>query len=260
MAEDLHQANPVGRFTGLSSDYASHRPTYPDAAIDFVVARAGLGPSSLVVDVGSGTGIASRLFARRGLRVVGIEPNDEMRAQADAEPLPPPWPSPSYRCGRAEATGLPDACANLVLAAQSFHWFEPSVALAEFRRLLVPGGWVALLWYERDESDPCTTAFGAALRTAPDAARVEGPRMRAGEVLADSPHFEAAERAVFPHQQQLDRAGLLGRGFSVSYAPREPAAAEAFRAVLGAVFERFQREGLVTLCYDTTVHLARRRA
>src|SRR5947207_1707846 len=88
-------------------------------------------------------------------------------------------------------SGLAGGCADLVLAAQAFHWFEPSVALTEFRRILKPGGWVALLWYERDESDPGTAAFGATLRTAPDAARVEGPRMRAGEALADSPHVEA---------------------------------------------------------------------
>ncbi|MBI1916108.1 MAG: class I SAM-dependent methyltransferase [Planctomycetes bacterium] len=260
MVEDLHRANPVGRFSGLAGDYAAHRPVYPDEAIDFIVARAGLGPSLLVVDIGAGTGISTRLFARRGLRVVGIEPNDEMRTQAEAESLPPPLASPTYRPGRAEATGLPDACAHLVLAAQAFHWFEPSAALGEFRRILKPDGWVALLWYERDESELCTAAFGATLRTAPDAARVEGPRMRAGEALADSPHVETVERAVFPHRQQLHRAGLLGRAFSVSYAPREPDAVEVFATALDAVFNRFQQDGFVTLHYHTTVHLARRRA
>src|SRR5207247_1259980 len=158
MVEELHRANPVGRFSGLASDYAAHRPVYPDEAIDFVVARADLGPLALIVDIGAGTGISSRLFARRGLQVVGIEPNDEMRAQAD------------------------------------------------------------------------------------------------------SPHVEAVERIVFAHRQQLDRTGLLGRAFSVSYAPREPSAVEAFTATLDAVFDRFQQNGFVTLHYHTTVHLARRRA
>jgi len=260
MVDELHQANPVGRFSGLVSDYAAHRPVYPDEAIDFVVARTGLGPLSLVVDVGAGTGISSRLFAQHGFQVIGIEPNDEMRVQAQVESLPPPLASPAYRPGRAETTGLPDACADLVLAAQAFHWFEPSAALAEFRRILKPNGWVALLWYERDESDPATAAFGAAMRTAPDAVRVEGPRMRAGEALADSPHVESVEQSVFPHRQRHDRAGLLGRAFSASYAPRESDAAEPFKAALDAVFDRFQQNGLVTLHYHTTVHLARRRA
>src|SRR5207249_1618797 len=118
MAEDLHRLDPVDRFRGLAGGYAAHRPDYPDASVDFILTRAGLTSRSRVVDVGSGTGISSRLFARRGFPVVGIEPNDEMRARAEAELLPPPFPPPSYRPGRAEATGLPDATAGLVLAAQ----------------------------------------------------------------------------------------------------------------------------------------------
>src|SRR5262249_21434403 len=117
----------------------------------------------------------------------------------------------------------------------------------------------ALVWYERDETDACTAAFGAVVRSAPDAGRVEGPRQQAGASLARSLLFTDAESRVFAHRQALDRAGLRGRAFSASYAPREPAAAEAFAAALDAVFDRFQQGGLVTLCYETTVHLARRR-
>jgi SAM-dependent methyltransferase len=259
MADELHRLDPVGRFRGLAGDYAAHRPDYPDAAVDFILARAGLTSGSVVVDVGAGTGISSRLFARRGLAVIGVEPNDEMRARAEtAGPLPPPLLTPCYRPGRGEATGLPDASADLVLAAQAFHWFEPSAALAEFHRILRPGGWAALLWYERDESHPAAAAYGAVLRTAPDAERVEGPRQRAGEALLHSSLFEAAEKVAFPHHQRLDRAGLLGRALSTSYAPRRPDAAEAFAAAVGDVFDRFQEDGLVTLHYLTTVYLARR--
>src|SRR5947208_450110 len=109
---DLHHDDPLGRFTGLAGDYARHRPQYPAAAVDFIISRAGLGPQSLVVDVGAGTGISTRLFARRGLRVVGVEPNDDMRRRAQAEPPPPGVPAPTYRAGRAEGTGLPDGCAG----------------------------------------------------------------------------------------------------------------------------------------------------
>src|SRR5215469_5985255 len=129
------QFDPLGRFTGLAGDYARHRPEYPEAAIAFIMTRAGLTSQAVVVDVGSGTGISSRLFALRGLMVIGIEPNDDMRRQAEAEPFAGTQP-PTYRAGRAEATGLPDGIADLVLSAQAFHWFEPAPALAEFRRIL----------------------------------------------------------------------------------------------------------------------------
>ena len=81
---ELSSLNPTVRFTGLAGTYAKYRPSYPAHGIEFVMARCGLRSQSLLVDVGCGTGIASRLFAARGIKVVGIEPNTEMRA-------PPPW-------------------------------------------------------------------------------------------------------------------------------------------------------------------------
>jgi SAM-dependent methyltransferase len=255
---DLFGMNPTGRFSGLAAVYARCRPDYPDAALAFVLERCRLAPGAALVDVGSGTGISARLFARRGLRVLGIEPNADMRRQADAEPLPPDVPVPLYRPGTAEATGLTDGCADAVLAAQAFHWFEPQAALREFHRLLKPEGWVALLWNERDDSDPFTAAYSAVIRTAPDTAAVEGPRGRAGVALLESDLFQDARRDVFGHAQELVEEGVLGRAFSASYAPREPAQAEAFAAGLRAVFARFQQQGRVALRYETSVYTARR--
>ncbi len=257
---ELTNLNPTGRFSGLASLYAKCRPDYPPEAIDFIVTRCGLGPQALLVDVGCGTGISARLVAGRGLPVLGIEPNADMRARAESEPPPPDCPTPRYQDGRAEATGLPDGCADVVLAAQAFHWFAPAAALAEFARILKPGGWVALVWNERDETDPFTAAYGAAVRATRHAAAVEGPRGRAGEVLLHDPRFEGGERVVFGHAQVVDQDGLLGRAFSASYAPREPAEAEAFAAALRDVFARFQRDGRVVVRYETAVYLARRRA
>jgi SAM-dependent methyltransferase len=256
---DVSRYNPTGRFSGLADLYARHRPGYPDEAIDLVVSYCRLGSDTLLVDVGCGTGIASRTFAARGVPVLGIEPNDEMRARAEAEPAPAGGPPPRFLAGRAEATGLPDGCAAAVLAAQAFHWFDALAALREFHRILRPGGGVALMSNERDESDPATAAYGRVLLTGPDAAVVEAPRSRSGEPLLASPLFTEGQRVVLRHRQEMDEEGLLGRAFSVSYAPREPAAAAAFADALRAVFAAHQRQGRFVLHYETTVYLARRR-
>jgi SAM-dependent methyltransferase len=256
---ELSSCNPTGRFTGLADLYAKYRPSYPDAALDLIVSRGRLGPASLLVDVGSGTGISARLFARRGIPVLGIEPNAEMRARAEAEPLPPDVPRPRYCEGRAEATGLADGVVDVVLAAQAFHWFDPGPTLAEFQRILQRDGWVALLGNERDESDPFTAAYGAVMRTSPEAAKVELPRARAGDPLLVSDRFQDAERLTFVNEQRLDEEGLLGRTMSASYVVREGEAGRAFAQAVRDVFARFQQGGQVVLRYETSLYLARRR-
>ncbi|HVS37790.1 MAG TPA: hypothetical protein VMS17_19690, partial [Gemmataceae bacterium] len=129
----------------------------------------------------------------------------------------------------------------------------------EFHRILRPGGWVALMWNERDDADPCTAAYTAVVRTAPDNAAVEGSRGQAGEPLLTSALFTEASRTVFHNQQELDEEGVLGRSFSASWAPREPAAAEAFAEALRRFIAAWQKKSKVVLRYETTVYLARRR-
>jgi SAM-dependent methyltransferase len=256
----LSHCNPTGRFTGLADRYAKYRPSYPTAALDWLVTRCKLTPSSLLVDVGCGTGISSRLFAARGIPVLGIEPNQDMLSRAAAEPLPPGSPPPAYRVGRAEQTDLPDSIADAVLAAQAFHWFDTDAALREFHRLLKPGGWVILMWNERDDSDPFTAAYGAIIRTAPNAAAIEVPRGRAGDPLLSSNLFQDRERVVFANEQELDEEGVLGRAFSASYAPQEPEQIAAWETALQALFARNQKEGKVILRYVTSIYLGRRDA
>jgi ubiquinone/menaquinone biosynthesis C-methylase UbiE len=146
--------NPLSRFCDLASDYAKYRPSYPAAAIDFILEGIDTQLPIVVADVGAGTGISSRLLAERGVRVIAIEPNADMRQAAAPHPLV------EFRQATAEATSLSDASVDLVTCFQSFHWFNPEPTLLEFHRILKPSGRLAAVWNEWDKNDDFTENFG----------------------------------------------------------------------------------------------------
>ena len=246
---------PEQRFCGLAESYGRFRPDYPACALDWIIAYGQLTAGSLMIDLGAGTGIASRAFAARGLRVIGIEPNDEMRARALQQGGPE---AIDYRQGSAEATGLPAEIADLVLAAQAFHWFKPDRALAEAYRVLKERGCLALLWNERDLEDPFTSAYGDLVRAFPDAREVESVRQEAGHHLLESTRFREARRQEFEHFQLASLEELIGRTFSASYAPRDPVVVEKAGDDLRQLFRTHEREGCVVIRYRTSVYIARR--
>jgi len=258
---DLSNERPTERFSGLAEIYAKHRPTYPPAAVDFVIEHCGLKERSTIADVGCGTGISSRLFADRGLHVIGIEPNDDMREKAIAAQKNSPHASPvDYRSANAEQTGLPSDSLDAVIAAQAFHWFRPSPTLLEFVRILCPGGWVALIWNERDDNDPFTHAYSSVIRITEEARRTEDARQASGNVLLQSPLFNQASRTDIPNYQDMTEEEAIGRAFSSSYAPKDEPTRRLWTEGLLSTFKRFQSDGRVRLVYRTSIYAAQKPA
>lgn len=157
-------------FRGQGADYDRLRPGYPAAAIDAILAELSDGAAvprgPLAVDLGAGTGKLARVLAARGLDVIAVDPSETMLQAAAsgiaaaASPAPDPLPG-SIRpvIATAEATGLPTACADLVTAAQAWHWFDTAAASAEAARLLRPGGVLALIWNTMDVQIPWVHRF-----------------------------------------------------------------------------------------------------
>jgi SAM-dependent methyltransferase len=154
------------RFSGLGECYHAHRPTPPTVILDFLSRMAAVDRPQRVVDLGCGTGLSTRIWTGRAREVIGIEPNADMRAQAEAETNAEP--SIRYQDGLSSATGLPDGCAEVVTCSQSLHWMEPESTFAEVARILRPGGvfaaldcdWPPAIHWEAD------AAFDAALSRA----------------------------------------------------------------------------------------------
>ncbi|MDI1288709.1 MAG: class I SAM-dependent methyltransferase [bacterium] len=142
------------RFGTASSAYESGRPSYPDAAVDWLVPSA----SARVVEVGAGTGKFTQALVRRGIDVTATEPDAGMR-----DALAASLPSVHVIEGFAESIPLPDGCADAVLGAQCWHWVDQDAASLEAARVLRPGGILGLVWNYRDESDPWVAGISAIL-------------------------------------------------------------------------------------------------
>jgi SAM-dependent methyltransferase len=245
--------DPTERFSDRTSDYVKARPSYPREVLDVLRSECGLGERKSVADLGSGTGIFTRLLLESGATIHAVEPNDEMRAAAERELGATPR-FVSVR-GRAEATTLPAASIDLATAAQAFHWFDVEATRRELVRILRPGGHVALVWNDRDVK---TTAF---LREFEALLVAHCPKYPELQGKADSTSkFDAVfgagrwKRSVLPNEQMLDREGLVARVMSASYAPKTGTIEhDAIVAALGALHDRHAEVGVVRIAYGTVI-------
>ena len=245
------------RFSERVEHYVRARPSYPDAIVDLLVEELGHRPGETIADIGSGTGLSAIPFLKRESQVVGVEPNAEMRDAATRFLAP----YPGYRTveGRAESTGLDDASVAGILVGQAFHWFDAEAARAEFRRILVPDGWVALVWNRRKiYSSPFLELFEAfLLEHGIDYRQVDHTKIRMDTIRE---FFESDDVRLrkLDNEQRFDLDGLRSRVLSMSYMPspgheRHPAMIEA----LEKLFEEHQVDGTVRVEYDVLVYLGR---
>jgi ubiquinone/menaquinone biosynthesis C-methylase UbiE len=146
--DPYHPAN-VERFNGLADLYDAHRPQPPAVIVDVLRDVAQIHSPRVVVDLGCGTGLSTRIWAGHAETVIGVEPNAEMRRLAEARSaLSPGCAAIRYQDGWSTQTHLKDASVDVVTCSQCFHWMDPQPTLAEIARILRPGG--ALAVYDCD--------------------------------------------------------------------------------------------------------------
>jgi len=238
--------DPRERFAATAHDYQRHRPDYPAALIDWLRATTGLRAGAAAADVGCGTGLSTRFLLGGGFDVVGIDPSEQMLGCARATG------GARYLKGEAAATGLAGGSVDLVSVAQAFHWFDVAAALAEFRRVLKPGGWTAAFWNVRDRS-PLLDEYETLLRRH---SSEYADRPKPADAIAKIRRAVGSlHEAEFRNEQRLDRDGLLGRAHSSSYVAHGVPDRAALDRELGDLFDRRASQGEIVFLYRTLAFL-----
>jgi len=127
---------------GFAAHYDRFRPRPPRALLELLCRYVRTTAPSLVVDLGCGTGLSTRAWSGTAARTIGVEPNAAMLAAAE------PARDVEYAEAFAQATGLPDASADIVTCSQSLHWMDPEPTFAEAARILRAGGVFAAYDYD----------------------------------------------------------------------------------------------------------------
>jgi SAM-dependent methyltransferase len=193
-----------------AAGYEWARPAYPDDAVEFLGEVLHIGPGSIVLDVGAGTGKLSRNVVRLGCKLIAIEPLPEMRDQFRDAVV-----GIDVLDGTAEALPVDVESVDAIVAGQAWHWFDSWAAVVEAERVLRPGGGVGLLWNEYDESVRWIKDIAGLGRESK--LRSQSPSTREWRTAFDGrPRWTDLEEVSFPHVHSVSRDQVVGRVMSSS--------------------------------------------
>jgi ubiquinone/menaquinone biosynthesis C-methylase UbiE len=239
-------------FQAGAASYEMARPGYPDAAVQVLVDRLGIGVGTRVCDLAAGTGKWTRRLVELEADVVAVEPVAGMRGQLEQA-----VPGVTAVEGTAETIPLEDASVDVVTVAQAFHWFDAPAALVEIARVLKPGGGLAILWNERDESTPWVAEMSRIIRWH-ERTVSRYQHVAWADIVARSERFTPLEEEVLPWDQPMTRELLGERVRSISYIAAMPTS-ERERQVADVVALVSRRPEPFPLPYLCRVQWARLR-
>ncbi|MBV9047699.1 MAG: class I SAM-dependent methyltransferase [Solirubrobacterales bacterium] len=231
--------------------YERGRPEYPEEAVAWLIGELELGAGRTVADVGAGTGKLTRALLPSGAEVIAVEPVAAMRAVLERE-----VPAARAVNGTAEALPIDEESVHAVVAASAFHWFDGPRALAEFHRVLAPGGRLGLLWNRRERHQPLHRAIDAII----EPYHHDTPSHRSGawqRALQASDLFTPTHELKVPFEQVLTPNQFVDRIASISFIAALPdrdrrAPIEAIRRLAVSSGER------IALGYVTEVFVYQR--
>lgn len=189
-------------FGAVAELYEQVRPSYPQSLVEVVLAHAQLEPGDRILDVGAGTGKATRLFAGRGHEIVALEPSPQMAGVARATLAEDARVTVVE--GDFEGWELPPEPFKLLISAQAWHWIDPAVRYVKARAALERGGALAAFWNHVDwQRVPLRPVLAEAYRQAAPEFAPSGPMHPLTEHTYMVPEWEAEIESAGGFEQPL---------------------------------------------------------
>ena len=250
------------RFTDKARVYQRYRASYPKEFIEYLYVSAGFNKKSVIADIGSGTGIFSRLLLEKGNYVFCVEPNDDMRLVSEKE-LRGTAGFKNFISvnASAENTGLKEKSIDFITTAQAFHWFDRQKFKLECRRILKDTGKVVLIWNIRDYEHEIVKK-DYAIRKKYSVGDAKG--LSSGEKpLNDYADFflnNDCEELSLTNDLILERSDYIGMNLSRSYAPtkeKDPEKYCDFVADLSKLFDDYSNDGALFYPHITKAYIGK---
>jgi len=247
----------TNRFKDRADNYKKYRPDYPVDIINVLKDKCGLSKKTVIADIGSGTGIFTKLLLPYAGIVYAVEPNPEMRKVAE-ETLSS-HDNFRSRGTRAEDTTLDSHSVDIVTAATAFHWFDKQITKEEFRRILKEDKWVVLVWNARNTLEhELLAAYETVFRKYVPEYEKKLHENKNTRSINEWYGEGKSELTLFRNYKTLNWEGFRGRFLSSSYAPQE-GHSNYERALedLKRVYERFAHEDSIIFEYTTKVYVGK---
>lgn len=236
--------DPSWLYSKKALTYANNRPDYAPEALKAFQDLVKLPADSIVIDVGSGTGMLTRHLLDHYGKVYALEPNQAMREIAERGM----GDQPGFHSlgGRAEDIPLLDQSIDLIVVGQAIHWFTPEETLAEFQRIAKPNSWL-LLAHIRSMDESLNQSMND-IFTESNGCLPRDQRPSSNQV-PNSYYFEGGKFEIlrFLHNSKEDWTRFLGGLASAAYAPDEDHPLyNKFTQAVRQTFDKYKKDDTLT--------------
>lgn len=241
------------RFSNRVDDYVKYRPSYPNEITKYILSeKFNLTNTSVAADVGSGTGIFTEILLKSINTVYSVEPNDEMRNEA--EKRLGKFSGYFSVSGSAESTNLKSCSIDFITVAQAFHWFDLGKTKEEFKRILKSNATIFLIWNKRRIDTDFLDEYEKIIQAKIPEYKEVNHHNITQDILKQFLDKDFS-RTEFKYNQAFDFEGVIGRLRSSSYCPKP--GTKLYTEIEGEMKRNFDRNsinGKASFNYDTEVY------